>query len=124
MGDLYKVHQEATLLPLAVKSDAYTFGGESVPAVSASASKDKDGRIHISLVNLDPNRGRTVQVDIRGQHVSTVSGRVLTAPTMQAHNTFEQLNAVQPVDFRGARVSGDVLTLDLPSKSVVVVELR
>jgi alpha-N-arabinofuranosidase len=99
-------------------------GGESVPAVSASASKDKDGRIHISLVNFDPNRGHTVQVDIRGQQVSSVTGRVLTAPTMQAHNTFDQPNAVQPTDYRGARLSGGVLTLDLPSKSVVVVELR
>jgi alpha-N-arabinofuranosidase len=95
-----------------------------VPAVSASASKDKDGRIHISLVNLDPNRGRTVQVDIRGQPVSRVAGRVLTAPAMNAHNTFERPNAVQPVDFRATRLAGDVLTLDLPSKSVVVVELR
>ncbi len=122
--DMYKVHQDATLLPLNIKSDAYTFDGQSVPAVSASASKDKDGRIHITLVNLDPNRGRTVQVDIRGQQVSSVSGRVLTAATMQADNTFEQPNAVQPADFRGARLSGGVLTLDLPSKSVVVVELR
>jgi alpha-N-arabinofuranosidase len=122
--DLYKVHQDATLLPLHITSDAYTFEGQSVPAVSASASKDKDGRIHITLVNLDPNRGRTVEVDIRGQGVSTVSGRVLTAAEMQADNTFEQPSAVQPADFRGARLSGDVLTLDLPSKSVVVVELR
>jgi alpha-N-arabinofuranosidase len=122
--DLYKVHQDATLLPLDIKSDAYTFDGQSVPAVSASASKDKDGRIHISLVNLDPNRARTAQVDIRGQQVSSVTGRVLTAPAMQAHNTFEQPKAVQPVDVRGARLSGGILTLDLPSKSVVVVELR
>ena len=122
--DLYKVHQDATLLPLHVASDAYTFNGQSVPAVSASASKDKDGRIHITLVNLDPNRGRTVQVDIRGQRVTSVGGRVLTAAAMNADNTFEQPNAVQPVDFQGARLAGGVLTLDLPSKSVVVVELR
>ena len=122
--DMYKVHQDATLLPLNIKSDAYTFEDQSVPAVSASASKDKEGRIHISLVNLDPNRGRTVQVDVRGQQVSSVSGRALTAPTMQAHNTFAQPNAVHPVDFQGARLSGGMLTLDMPSKSVVVVELH
>ncbi|HVO34472.1 MAG TPA: alpha-L-arabinofuranosidase C-terminal domain-containing protein, partial [Gemmatimonadales bacterium] len=122
--DLYKVHQDATLLPLNIKSDAYTFDGQSVPAVSASASKDKDGRIHVTLVNLDPDRGRTVQVDIRGQQVSSVSARLLTATAMNAHNTFEQPNAVQPVDFQGARLSGGNLAVDLPSKSVVVVELH
>ncbi len=122
--DLYKVHQDATLLPLNIRSDTYSFEAQSIPAVSASASRDREGRIHITLVNLDPNRGRTVQVDVRGQDVRAVAGRVLTAPAMNAHNTFEQPNAVQPVDLRGARLSGAVLTLDLPSKSVVVVELR
>ena len=122
--DLFKVHQDATLLPLHIRSDDYTFEDRSIPAVSASASKDRDGRIHISLVNLDPDRGRTVQVDVRGQAVSAVSGRVLTAPAMNAHNTFEQPNAVQPAEFRGARLADGVLTLELPSKSVVVVELR
>ncbi len=122
--DLYKVHQDATLLPISLRSDAYTFQGQSVSAVSASASNDKQGRIHITLVNLDPNQPRTVQTDIRGQHVSSVSGRVLTAPAMNAHNTFEQPNAVQPTPFTGARLSGSTLSVQLPSKSVVVLELR
>ena len=122
--DMYKVHQDATLLPLYIRSDRYSFGGDSVQAVSASASKDKAGAIHITLVNVDPNKPRTVQADIRGVKVSTVSGRVLTAPTMQAHNTFEQLAAVQPKPFNAARLSGGMLNVELPSKSVVVLELR
>ena len=55
--DLYKVHQDATLLPLHIASDAYTFNGQSVPAVSASASKDKDGRIHITSREPGPQPG-------------------------------------------------------------------
>ena len=88
--DMYKDHQDAMLLPLNIKSDAYASEGQSIPAVSASASRDREGRVHITLVNLDPNRGRVVQADIRGQNVRAVSGRVLTAPAMNAHNTFEQ----------------------------------
>ncbi len=122
--DMYKVHQDATLLPLDIRSDSYTFGGQSVQAVSASASKDKAGAIHITLVNVDPNQPRTVQADIRGVKVSAVSGRVLTAATMQAHNTFEQPASVQPVAFTRARLSGGMLNLELPPKSVVVLELR
>jgi alpha-N-arabinofuranosidase len=122
--DLYKVHQGATLLPLHIRTDSYTFNGQSVPAVSASASRDTTGAIHITLVNVDPNRPRTVQADIRGVKVLAVSGRLLTAPTMQAHNTFEDPEAVKPVDFTGARLSGGVLNIQLPSKSVVVLELR
>lgn len=122
--DLYKVHQDAVLLPISVNADAYTFAGESVPAVSASASRDQQGRIHISLVNLDPNRGRSVRAEIRGQRFSAVTGQVLTANAMNAHNTFEQPNTVQPTTFNGARVSGNTLTIDLPAKSVVVLEVK
>jgi alpha-N-arabinofuranosidase len=43
---------------------------------------------------------------------------------MGAHNTFERPDAVQPTDFGGASLSGGTLTVELPSKSVVLLELR
>jgi alpha-N-arabinofuranosidase len=52
-----------------------------------------------------------------------VSGRVLTAPTMQAHNTFDAPSAVAPAPLRDFQVSGDVVTVTLPSKSVAVLEI-
>jgi len=121
---MYKVHQDATLLPTALESDDYTFGDESVQALTASASRDENGVVHITLTNLDPNRARTLEVELRGMNASTVSGRVLTAGTMNAHNTFERPNTVRPTDFRGARLSGNTLTVELPAKSVVMLELR
>src|SRR3712207_3820443 len=51
--EMYNVHQDATLLPVKLKSNDYTFGNEKLPAVSASASRDKSGVTHISLVNID-----------------------------------------------------------------------
>jgi alpha-N-arabinofuranosidase len=122
--DMYKVHQDATLLPTALSTDDYEFGDDSVTAVNASASQDEDGPIHITLTNVDPDRGRTVRVDLRGADVSTVSGRVLTAGAMNAHNTFDSPNAVRPAEFRGASLSGTVLTVELPAKSVVALSLR
>jgi alpha-N-arabinofuranosidase len=122
--DLYQVHQDATLLPTSVRSEDYTFEDQSVPAVSASASRDDEGRIHITLVNLDPNRALTIEAELRGADVSTVTGRVLTAEAMNAHNTFETPTAVQPAAFDGARLAGDALTVELPAKAVVVLELR
>jgi len=92
--------------------------------VSGSASRDKDGKIHISLTNLDPNRSWTVNGEVSGAHVSRASGRMLTAAAMNARNTFDQPTAVQPAPFTGVRISGDRITLDLPPKSVVVVELQ
>ena len=95
-----------------------------MPALSATASRDKAGRMHLTVTNVDPNQPRTVSVSVRGQAVAGVSGRILTAERMNAFNSFEQPNAVHPMPFEGARLSGDTLTVQLPAKSVVVLELR
>jgi alpha-N-arabinofuranosidase len=49
---------------------------------------------------------------------------VLTADAMNARNTFEAPQAVKPAAFAGAKVAGDTLTVSLPAKSVVVLELN
>jgi alpha-N-arabinofuranosidase len=43
---------------------------------------------------------------------------------MTAHNTFDQPNAVKPVTFDDFSLKSDVLTVTLPSKSVVVLEVE
>ena len=53
-----------------------------------------------------------------------MSGEILTAPTMDAHNTFEEPYAVYSTAFTGASVSDGVLSLTLPAKSVVVFSLQ
>jgi alpha-N-arabinofuranosidase len=122
--DLYKVHQEATLLPIVLGSDAYVLDADSVPAVSASASRDAVGRIHITLVNADPRRARTVEAELRGTTASAVTGTILTGDAMNAHNTFESPDRVRPAPFGGARLSGVSLSVALPPMSVVLLEIR
>jgi len=122
--EMFTPHHDATLLPITLDEGSYAFGGDSVPAVSASASRDSTGAIHITLVNLDPNTARSIATELRGVRVSTVGGRILTATTMTAHNTFAQPDAVQPAAFRGVRLAGGTLTIELPAKSVVVLELQ
>ena len=58
-------------------------GGREVPMVSASASKDKNGRIHISLANVDVDNAQSITLDLQGQKIGSVKGRILTsAPSM------------------------------------------
>jgi alpha-N-arabinofuranosidase len=122
--EMFNVHQDAVLVPLDVHVNDYTFGGQKLPAVSASASRDKAGRVHISLVNIDPNRSQEVSVTIRGLKASGVSGRILTSGKVQDHNTFDNPNFIKPAEFKGATLSGDVLKVSLPPVSVVVLEVR
>ncbi len=123
--DLYKVHHDATLLPLAFEGDTgrYEYQGKSLPAVSASASRDREGKIHVTFANVDPNKTRTVMAELRGVAVASVTGLVLTAGAMNAHNTFEKPDAVKPAVFQGAKLSGSTLLVALPAKSVVALEL-
>jgi alpha-N-arabinofuranosidase len=121
----FKMHvpfQGATALRSDIKDlPSYTFGGESVPGVSVSAARGKDGKVWLSLVNLNPNAAADVEVDTGGD-VSGAKGQVLTAETMDAHNTFDRPDAVKPEDYSVQSNDGK-LSLALPAKSVVVVEL-
>jgi alpha-N-arabinofuranosidase len=120
--DMYKVHQDAVKLPVHVESDEV----KGMPAVSASASEDKGGKIHVSLTNIDPEKERTVKIELRGCTLSPslkVKGQIITSGNMTAHNTFDQPDAVTLQDFASAAISGATLTVELPPKSVVTVEL-
>lgn len=123
--EMFKVHQGAEALDVHLKSDDYEFGGERIPQVSLSASRDAEGRIHISLCNLHHEAAADLSVQLRGlTDKRRVSGRLLTGPSIQAHNTFAQPDAVHPVPFDGAAVAGGVLTAQLPARSVAVLTLE
>jgi len=122
--EMYNVHQDATLLPITLQTADYQFGKEKLPAVSASASKDKNGAIHISLTNIDANKTQEVSINLRGTAASTVSGRVLASGKVQDYNSFDQPEKVKPVNFTGATLKNGVLTVKMPAASVVVLELK
>ncbi len=122
--ELFKVHHDATLLPSSTTCDDYEFNGEKLPALSTSVSKDKNGLIHISLVNIDPKKPIHLAANIRGEKVKEVHGQILTAPELNSINSFDQPNNVKPVEFNNGIIKDDVLTVDIPAKSVVVLELK
>lgn len=121
--EMYKVHQDATSLPVELDTPDYELGGESIPAVSVSASRDHSGTVHVSFANTDPNKPITVTCKLAGVDATSVTGRVLTAEKITALNTFDAPDTVRPVAFNGAKISGDTLTVELPAKSVVVLAL-
>jgi alpha-L-arabinofuranosidase len=122
--EMFNVHQDATMLPLVVKSNDYTFNNEKLKAISASASKDDKGVTHISLVNIDATKEQEVSLDIRGAKYTSVTGRILTSPKVQDHNTFEKPESIKPAAFKGFSLSGNTLKGKIPPFSVVVLELK
>ncbi|GHT63074.1 alpha-N-arabinofuranosidase [Bacteroidia bacterium] len=121
---LYKVHQDATLLPISFSCNKYELNGRKMDAVSVSASKDAAGKIHITLVNIDPNKEQSIETELRGVTVKSVTGQALTSAKLTDHNTYEKPNTVTVKDFKGAKLSKGSLSVTLPAKSVVMLELE
>jgi len=61
--------------------------------------------------------------ELRGARPRRITGRVLTADSAQAHNTFDQPETVQPVGFHDCQLTDGGFTVKLPAKSVVVLAL-
>ncbi|MDR3094292.1 MAG: alpha-N-arabinofuranosidase [Bacteroidales bacterium] len=121
---LYKVHQDATLLPVAFSCNKYELNGRKMDAISVSASKDAAGKIHITLVNIDPNKEQTIETELRGAAVKNVSGQVLTSAHLTDHNTFDKPNTVTVKAFNAAKLSKGTVSVTLPAKSVVMLEIE
>jgi alpha-L-arabinofuranosidase len=119
--EMYKVHQGAKYLPSDIVCNPYKSGSETLASITASASKDKTGKIHISICNLNPEAPAELECSFEGFKVQKVTGRVLTADVMNAHNTFEEPDAVKPAEFKGMEVKDGKILATIPSKSVVVL---
>ena len=119
---MYKVHQDAVKLPIYVESE--TVAG--MPALSASASQDDKGRIHVSLTNIDPKNEQVVNLDLRGMSPIFKGGHIITSENMQDHNTFDQGDKVTIQEFQGVKSEGIAgrMTVILPPKSIVTLKLE
>jgi alpha-L-arabinofuranosidase len=122
--EMYTIHHDATLLPSELHSANYELASRKIPAVSASASRDSTGRIHVTLCNLNPNRPAEVACELQGAKAHKLSGRVLTAPEMNAHNTFENPDAIKPVEFTAFKTTEAGFNATLPGKSLVAIEVE
>jgi alpha-N-arabinofuranosidase len=122
--DLYKVHQDAKWLPVKFNSPDYIVGDQKLPAINVSASRDSSGAIHMTIVNLDPNKQISLNTSLNGAQWNTVNGQVLTSAKLTDVNTFDNPNKVIIAKFGGARKQGNNLVVDLPAKSVVMLELK
>jgi alpha-N-arabinofuranosidase len=99
-------------------------GEKKIQAISASASKDRNGVFHISLVNMDANNTQEITIDLAGIKAAEISGRILQSGKLQDYNDFENPGRIKPELFTGAKLNGDYLKATIPPFSVVVLALK
>jgi alpha-L-arabinofuranosidase len=121
--EMYKEHQGATLVPAALTCAEYSLGEDAIPALSASASRGADDSLLVTVCNLHPQQDHELSCEIRGMAPVEASGRVLTAPTMTAHNTFDLPDTVVPEALPVTAPDSGRMTLRIPARSVVALHL-
>jgi len=121
--EMYKVHMGATYLPIDIQCDSLVSNDKKFAAVSVSASKDTKGLIHITLANVDPDKEQKITIDLPDVKLTKVTGTILTAKTIDSYNTFESPNVVTPAVFKNAKISKTGLTVTVPAKAIISLEL-
>jgi alpha-N-arabinofuranosidase len=122
--NMYKVHHDAKMIPVKFTSPDYTMGDQILQALNISASQDSSGVVHITLVNIDPNKSITLSTTFNQVKWASVTGEILTSQRITDINTFDMPETVKIAKFTGAKKQGDLLNVVLPSKSIVLLELK
>ena len=121
--NMYKYHQDAELLDSYVETeevgleDAY-----KVPNLSESVSLGKDGKIHITMNNLDLEKDYEIEGVFTETALQNVKGTILTG-AMQGHNTFDEPNKIHTESFKDCKIQDNKLVFTIPKCSVLHLEL-
>ena len=73
---------------------------------------------------MDVDNAQQVTVHLNGVKATKAIGEILTSAQLTDYNSFEQPDVVKPAPFRDAKVKNGILTIQLPAKSIVTLELQ
>ncbi|NJK85456.1 MAG: alpha-N-arabinofuranosidase [Bacteroidales bacterium] len=121
---MFKVHQDASLLPIQLSSNTYSNGTENLNALNVSASVDVNGKIHITIVNIDPVNEQKVECKLNGLSKPTGTGKMITAENLTDYNDFAVGEKVNIKDFTGFNFSKNTVNMNIPAKSVICMEIN
>ena len=119
---MYVPFQDATFIPVAYDAGRYSYGDITLPRLDAVAAKGADGKLYLSLTNIDPNKPIDVDVAAMGLAVRSVSGQTLAAK-FDAFNTFDAPGAVTPKAVSAKLKDGKAIVRLAPA-SVTVLALQ
>ncbi len=116
--ELYKHHQDATLLGTFAQTQEIGMEDERIQNLSVSASEDAARTVHITIANLSANEECPVEIELLGKTGGEAAGRILTG-SMRDYNDFDAPERVRVRDFDMPRMENGALTCTLPACSVV-----
>ena len=136
--EMYTPFQEATYLPVDLQSETIQCSKEyfkakegtkdnttrPCPLLSASAAKTTDGGIVLAITNVSLDKDQTIDFSIDGYDAKAVSGRILTSKKADDYNDFNNPNVVAPKEYKDAKLKKGLLTVKVPAKSIIVLNIK
>ena len=119
--DMYKEHQNATLLGSFVEKKQVGMGDSMIDKIYESCSVDADGNVLCTLCNTSIDSSETIEATLYGTKIKEAKATVLTDEP-HAMNTFEHPDKVAAKDWKIA-LTEDGFKVEMPAASVVSVKL-
>ena len=121
--DLYKGHQDATLIESYVQQDTVGTDEAQVPAIHVSASEGADGNIHVTLANLSADESQSIRFLLDGKEFRSAALRCISGE-MNACNEFNQPPRVNIKTMPDMQITDNNFHMEIPACSVFEVVLK
>ena len=123
---MYRHHQGGELLDSNLSGISEIGMGEwTVPEVTESVSRDKDGIVTITLNNLSAEKEQEIEVSFAGRTpISTLVEANIVTGAMRDYNTFEAPDVVEERKFTDYTLTQDAITVKVPACSVLELRLK
>lgn len=117
---MYNVHQDARNLPLSCDSPIFTdANGRECPFVDATASRNQEGIVHITLTNTSLDQSAELTLDLGPEAGKVTAAEMLTSEDIHDYNKFDMPEVVKPVEFKDFKVKGGKIIVKMPAMSIV-----
>ncbi|HHY83728.1 MAG TPA: alpha-N-arabinofuranosidase [Clostridiales bacterium] len=121
--DLYKGHQDSTLIESYVQQDMIGTEEAQVPAVHVSASEARDGSIRVTLVNLSASESQRIRCLLCSGEYHFASVRYISGE-MNDCNEFDKPPRVSVKTMPDIQIEDNSFIIDIPACSVNEIVLR
>jgi len=121
--NMYKSHMNSTLVESFIETEMVGVEDQKIIDVTESASITEDGRLIITISNLDIYNEKNVKTTLIDYNAKKCSALILTADKIDAHNTFENLENVLLKEFTDFNLTSSGIDFTLPTKSIITFEI-
>lgn len=121
--DLYKGHQNATLVESYIQADNLHINDAQLPHLHVSASEREDHRMHLTIVNLSANADVALHSYLEGRSFTKAHIRYVTG-AITDHNTFEHPDQIAIQTAESMDIHNNELQLTIRCCSVYEIVLE